>query len=59
VTSARSSTSRRRGVREVHGYRSEITPFGGVGDSGLGVKEGVLEAMRAMSFTKLYTLPWH
>jgi putative phosphonoacetaldehyde dehydrogenase len=46
-------------IREVPGYRSEITPFGGIGDSGLGVKEGVLEAMRAMSFTKLYTLPWH
>jgi phosphonoacetaldehyde dehydrogenase len=46
-------------VREVPGYRSEITPFGGIGDSGLGVKEGVLEAMRAMSFSKLYTLPWH
>ena len=45
-------------VREVPGYRTELTPFGGVGDSGLGVKEGVREAMRAMSFTKLYTLPW-
>lgn len=39
------------------GYRTELTPFGGVGDSGLGVKEGVREAMRAMSYTKLYTLP--
>jgi len=46
-------------ILEVPGYRSEITPFGGIGDSGLGVKEGVLEAMRAMSFAKLYTLPWH
>jgi aldehyde dehydrogenase (NAD+) len=45
-------------VREVPGYRTELTPFGGIGDSGLGVKEGVREAMRAMSFTKLYTLPW-
>ena len=45
-------------VREVPGWRTELTPFGGVGDSGLGVKEGVREAMRAMSFTKLYTLPW-
>lgn len=45
-------------VRELPGYRSEVTPFGGVGDSGLGVKEGVREAIRAMSFTKLYTLPW-
>ncbi|HLW94340.1 MAG TPA: aldehyde dehydrogenase family protein [Solirubrobacteraceae bacterium] len=45
-------------IREVPGWRTELTPFGGVGDSGLGVKEGVREAIRAMSFTKLYTLPW-
>ena len=45
-------------VREVPGWRTELTPFGGCGDSGLGVKEGVREAIRAMSFTKLYTLPW-
>jgi putative phosphonoacetaldehyde dehydrogenase len=45
-------------IREVPGWRTEVTPFGGVGDSGLGVKEGVREAIKAMSFTKLYTLPW-
>jgi phosphonoacetaldehyde dehydrogenase len=45
-------------VREVPGWRTELTPFGGIGDSGLGVKEGVREAIRAMSFAKLYTLPW-
>ena len=45
-------------VNEVPGYRTELTPFGGIGDSGLGVKEGVLEAMRAMATQKLYTLPW-
>ncbi len=45
-------------VREVPGWRTELTPFGGVGDSGLGVKEGVREAMKAMTHTKLYTLPW-
>ena len=45
-------------IREVPGWRTELTPFGGVADSGLGVKEGVREAMRAMTFTKLYTLPW-
>lgn len=45
-------------VREVPGYRTELTPFGGVGDSGLGVKEGVREAMRALSSVRLYTLPW-
>jgi phosphonoacetaldehyde dehydrogenase len=45
-------------IREVPGWRTEITPFGGFGDSGLGVKEGVREAIKAMTFTKLYTLPW-
>jgi phosphonoacetaldehyde dehydrogenase len=45
-------------IREVPGWRTEITPFGGIGDSGLGVKEGVREAIKAMTFTKLYTLPW-
>ena len=34
----------------VPGYRTELTPFGGIGDSGLGVKEGMRET-RAMSFT--------
>jgi phosphonoacetaldehyde dehydrogenase len=46
-------------IREVPGYRTELTPFGGTKDSGLGVKEGVTEAMRAMTFTKLYSLPWN
>ena len=45
-------------VNEVPGYRTELTPFGGTKDSGLGVKEGVLEAVRALTFEKLYTLPW-
>jgi acyl-CoA reductase-like NAD-dependent aldehyde dehydrogenase len=36
----------------------KLAPFGGIGDSGLGVKEGVREAIRAMTCTKLYTLPW-
>src|SRR3954469_8148696 len=45
-------------IREIPGYRTELTPFGGTKDSGLGVKEGVVEAMKAMTFTKLYTLPW-
>jgi putative phosphonoacetaldehyde dehydrogenase len=45
-------------VREVPGWRTELTPFGGFGDSGLGVKEGVRDAIRAMSRVKLYTLPW-
>ncbi|MFM8593172.1 MAG: aldehyde dehydrogenase family protein, partial [Chloroflexota bacterium] len=45
-------------IREVPGYRTELTPFGGTKDSGLGVKEGVIESMKAMTFTTLYTLPW-
>ena len=45
-------------VREVPGYRTELTPVGGVGDSGLGVKESVRETMRALSTSKRYTLPW-
>jgi acyl-CoA reductase-like NAD-dependent aldehyde dehydrogenase len=45
-------------VWEVPGYRTELAPFGGTGDSGLGVKEGVREAIRGFSFTRVYTLPW-
>jgi aldehyde dehydrogenase (NAD+) len=45
-------------IREVPGYRSETSPFGGIKDSGLGVKEGVAQSMKAMSTVKLYTLPW-
>jgi phosphonoacetaldehyde dehydrogenase len=45
-------------VGEVPGYRTEATPFGGIKDSGIGVKEGVVEAMKAMTTTKLYSLPW-
>jgi aldehyde dehydrogenase (NAD+) len=45
-------------VREVPGYRLETTPFGGIKDSGLGHKEGVLEAMKNYCNTKTYSLPW-
>lgn len=45
-------------VREVPGFRTEQTPFGGIKASGLGVKEGVVEAMRAMTNVKLATIPW-
>jgi phosphonoacetaldehyde dehydrogenase len=45
-------------VREVPGYRLEITPFGGIKDSGLGFKEGVMEAMKSYCNTKTYSLPW-
>ena len=40
-------------VWEVPGYRIEMSPFGGIKDSGLGYKEGVWEAMK--SFTNVRT----
>lgn len=45
-------------VREVPGYRLELTPFGGIKDSGLGYKEGVQEAMKGFSNLKTFSLPW-
>jgi acyl-CoA reductase-like NAD-dependent aldehyde dehydrogenase len=45
-------------VWEVPGYRIEMSPFGGVKDSGLGYKEGVLEAMKSFTNVKTYSLPW-
>jgi len=45
-------------VREVPGYRLELTPFGGIKDSGLGHKEGVQEAMKCFTNLKTYSLPW-
>lgn len=45
-------------VREVPGFRLESTPFGGIEDSGLGYKEGVLEAMKSFTHTKTYSIPF-
>ena len=45
-------------VNEVPGYRIESSPFGGIKDSGLGVKEGVIEAVKWMTYTKTFSLPW-
>ncbi len=45
-------------VWEVPGYRIEMSPFGGIKDSGLGYKEGVWEAMKSYTNVKTYTLPW-
>jgi len=45
-------------IREVPGYRLELTPFGGIKDSGLGYKEGVQEAMKSFTNIKTYSLPW-
>ena len=44
-------------VREVPGYRLELTPFGGIKDSGLGYKEGVQEAMKSFTNLKTFSLP--
>ncbi len=45
-------------INEVPGYRIENSPFGGIKDSGLGAKEGVIEAMKLMSTIKTFSLPW-
>jgi phosphonoacetaldehyde dehydrogenase len=45
-------------IWEVPGYRIELTPFGGIKDSGLGYKEGVQEAMKSFCNTKTFTFPW-
>ena len=45
-------------VNQVPGYRIESSPFGGVKDSGLGVKEGVLEAIKVLTSVKTFSLPW-
>jgi phosphonoacetaldehyde dehydrogenase len=44
-------------VRDVPGYRLELTPFGGIKDSGLGYKEGVQEAMKSFTNMKTFSLP--
>jgi aldehyde dehydrogenase (NAD+) len=45
-------------VNEIPGFRTENSPFGGIKDSGLGVKEGVIEAIKAYSYVKTFSLPW-
>ena len=45
-------------IWEAPGYRIEMSPFGGIKDSGNGVKEGVLEAMKFFTNVKTYSLPW-
>lgn len=45
-------------INEVPGYRIENSPFGGVKDSGLGIKEGVIEAIKCFTFVKTVSLPW-
>ncbi|MBP6018311.1 MAG: phosphonoacetaldehyde dehydrogenase [Burkholderiaceae bacterium] len=43
---------------EVPGYRIELTPFGGIKDSGLGYKEGVQEALKSFTNCKTFSFPW-
>ena len=38
--------------------RIEMSPFGGIKDSGLGYKEGVVEAMKSFTNVRTYSLPW-
>jgi putative phosphonoacetaldehyde dehydrogenase len=45
-------------IWEVPGYRTEMSPFGGVKDSGNGAKEGIVETMRAYTTIKTFSLPW-
>lgn len=45
-------------INEVPGFRLESSPFGGIKDSGLGIKEGVVEAIKCFSFVKTFSLPW-
>jgi phosphonoacetaldehyde dehydrogenase len=45
-------------VNEIPGYRLELSPFGGIKDSGLGIKEGVVEAIKFMTTVKTFSLPW-
>ena len=45
-------------IKDVPGYRIESSPFGGIKDSGLGIKEGVIEAMKCLSTVKTFSLPW-
>jgi putative phosphonoacetaldehyde dehydrogenase len=45
-------------IWEVPGYRTEMSPFGGIKDSGNGYKEGVVEAMRSFTNLKTFSLPW-
>ena len=45
-------------IWEVPGYRLEVTPFGGIKDSGLGYKEGVQECCKSFTNVKSYSIPW-
>jgi len=45
-------------INEIPGFRIESSPFGGIKDSGLGIKEGVIEAIKCFTTVKTFSLPW-
>ncbi len=46
-------------IWEQPGYRIEMSPFGGIKNSGNGIKEGVVEAMKFYTNIKTYSFPWY
>jgi len=58
LKAARELRSGTTNINEIPGFRIESSPFGGVKDSGLGIKEGVIEAMKYMTNVKTFSLPW-
>ena len=58
LTAARRIRTGTVNINDVPGYRIECSPFGGIKDSGLGVKEGVIEAVKTMTYVKTFSLPW-
>ena len=45
-------------VGDTPSWRLDPMPFGGIKDSGLGYKEGVVEAMKSFTHVRTYSLPW-
>jgi putative phosphonoacetaldehyde dehydrogenase len=45
-------------IGELPSYRSPQAPFGGVKDSGLGMREGIRHSMRNFTNVKCVSLPW-
>jgi putative phosphonoacetaldehyde dehydrogenase len=45
-------------IWEVPGYRTEMSPFGGIKDSGNGYKEGMVEAMKSYTNVRTWSMPW-
>ena len=56
VSEARRTEREKQNVEQL--LYAESSPFGGVKDSGLGIKEGVIEAMKSMTTVKTFSLPW-